>query len=89
MRGIGVGVLRGECPVLIGVNLEVSMGHKIVAFRVSGIREGVKIDALTQSLRGTTIFLATKQVKSDHKDREAFQRDVEVAIKELIVDASQ
>lgn len=60
--------------------------HKIVAYRLTGTPEGVKLEALTESPRGTRIPFEHTSVKLSKTDREANRIALEQAFVALTAD---
>ena len=54
--------------------------HKIVAYKITGKRDGLTITAMTESPRGTRIPFEQVKLSSEGKDKEAMRSEIEQAV---------
>lgn len=57
--------------------------HKTVAVRIDGVKDGVRVTALTQTPRGTRVMSGSVQVSTKGRTREEFVGDLTEAFEEL------
>lgn len=60
-----------------------SKKHKIVAYRLDGYAEGMRISSLTESPRGTKVLAGSVQVNMRGKNKEEQTQALELAFRAL------